>query len=138
MRSDAVLGAMWDKFAFIATLAGGTCLLRGAVGEIVATSEGADLMRRLHGECGEVAARSGYPLGGEAIGAALGILAAPGSPLKSSMLRDLERGARSEGEHILGDLRRRAVEFGLDTPLLSAALAHVRVYESARQARPAG
>ncbi|MBO9662721.1 ketopantoate reductase family protein [Dokdonella sp.] len=136
-RSDAVLGAMWDKFAFIAALAGGTCLLRGAVGEIVATAEGADLMRRLHGECAEVAARSGHPLGGEAIDAALGILAAPGSPLKSSMLRDLERGARTEGEHILGDLRRRAIAFGVDTPLLAAALTHVRVYEAGREANPA-
>lgn len=130
--SADVLGAMWDKFAFIATLAGGTCLMRGAVGEIVATAEGAALLRRLHAECAEVAAHSGHPLADDAVEAALAILTAPLSPLKSSMLRDLERGARSEGEHILGDLRRRAGDFGLDTPLLAAALTHVRVYEAGR------
>ena len=50
------------------------------------------------------------------------------------MLRDVERGARTECEHILGDLRRRASEHALDTPLLAAALAHLRVYENARSA----
>lgn len=136
--SADVLGAMWDKFAFIATLAGGTCSMRGAVGEIVATAEGAALLRRLHGECAEVAARSGHPLEAQAVAAALAILTAAKSPLKSSMLRDLERGARTEGEHILGDLRRRAGDFGVDTPLLAAALAHVRVYEAGRAAAAGG
>ncbi len=136
--SADVLGAMWDKFVFIATLAGATCLMRGSVGEIVATAEGTALVRRLHAECAQVAARSGHPLAAEAAEAALAILSAERSPLKSSMLRDLERGARSEGEHILGDLRRRAEGFGLDTPLLVAALTHVRVYEAGRAAAQAG
>lgn len=132
VASDDVLGAMWDKFAFIAALAGGTCLMRGAVGDIVATPDGADLMRRLHRECADVAARSGHALTPAGVEAAHGILTAAGSPLKASMLRDLERGARTECEHILGDLRRRAAGFGLDVPLLSAALAHLRVYEVGR------
>lgn len=134
VASDDVLGAMWDKFAFIAALAGGTCLMRGTVGEIVATPDGADLMRRLHRECADVAACSGHAPPAAGIEAAHAILTAAGSPLKASMLRDLERGARTECEHILGDLRRRAAAFGLDTPLLSAALAHLRVYEAARHA----
>lgn len=133
-QSADVTGAMWDKFAFIATLAGATCLMRGSVGEIVATEEGADLMRRLHAECAAIAARSGCVPDTGAVEAAYGILTAPGSPLKASMLRDLERGARTECEHILGDLRRRAIGFGLDTPLLASALAHVRVYEAGRRA----
>ena len=132
VESDDILAAMWDKFVFIATLAGSTCLLRGAVGEIVATPDGAALVERLHDECAAIAARSGHALAQEAIEAARGILAAPGSPLKASMLRDLERGARTECEHIHGDLRDRAIGFGLDTPPLAAALAHLRVYESAR------
>lgn len=130
--SADVIGAMWDKFAFIATLAGGTCLMRGAVGEIVATDDGADLVRRLHGECAAIAAHSGHPLQASATEAAHAILTAVESPLKASMLRDLERGSRTECEHVLGDLRRRAIGFGLDTPLLSAALTHLRVYEAAR------
>jgi 2-dehydropantoate 2-reductase len=132
VESGNVIAAMWDKFAFIATLAGITCLMRGAIGEIVATAEGAALVRRLHGECAAAAARSGYALDAAAIDAALGILTTAGSPLKASMLRDLERGARTECEHILGDLRARASGFGIDTPLLASALAHMRVYEAGR------
>jgi 2-dehydropantoate 2-reductase len=134
VESGNVIAAMWDKFAFIATLAGVTCLMRGTIGEIVATAEGAALVRRLHGECAAVAARSGYALDAAAIDAALGILTTVGSPLKASMLRDLERGARTECEHILGDLRARASGFDIDTPLLASALAHLRVYEVGRGA----
>ena len=38
--SDHILADMWSKWVFIATLGGFTCLLRGAVGEIVAQPGG--------------------------------------------------------------------------------------------------
>jgi len=134
VESDNVIGAMWDKFVFIATLAGSTCLMRGAVGEIVATADGAALVKRLYAECAAVAENAGHAIAPAAVEAAHGILTAAGSPLKASMLRDLERGARTECEHIHGDLRDRAQRFDLDTPLLSAVLSHLRVYEAGRAA----
>ncbi|MCE5233959.1 MAG: ketopantoate reductase family protein [Mizugakiibacter sp.] len=127
-----ILAAMWEKFAFIAALGGITCLLRAPVGVIAASGEGAALARRLYAECAEVAAREGRPIDAAARAEAERILTAPGSPLKASMLRDLERGGRTEGEHILGDLRARAHRAGLDTPLLAAAHAHVAAYERQR------
>lgn len=132
VHSADILAAMWEKFAFIATLAGITCLLRGSVGEIVATADGADLARRLYLECAETARCSGYPLPAQTMVDAERFLTTPDSPLKASMLRDVERGARTEAEHILGDLHSRALAHGLDTPLLAAALAHLRVYEANR------
>ena len=48
------------------------------------------------------------------------------------MLRDLERGARTEGAAILGDMLLRARSFGVDAPLLEAAACHVAVYEATR------
>jgi 2-dehydropantoate 2-reductase len=132
VESTNVMTAMWEKFAFIATLAGLTCVMRGAVGEIVATPEGADLARALYDECRETARRCGHAPSAEAAADAQRILTAVGSPLKASMLRDLERGTRTECEHILGDLRSRAHAHALDTPLLAASLAHLRVYEHAR------
>lgn len=132
VESQAITTAMWEKFAFIATLAGLTCLMRGAVGEIVATPEGTDLVRAMYAECTETARSCGHVLSAGAVADAERILTASGSPLKASMLRDLERGARTECEHILGDLRARALGHALDTPLLAAALANLRVYENAR------
>jgi len=137
VESRDILGAMWDKFAFIATLAGATCLMRATLGEVVATPDGAALVRRLHDECRAVAAAAGHALPADACAAARSVLTTPGSPLKASMLRDLERGARTECEHVLGDLRRRAADAGIDVPLLAAALAHLRVHEAARVARGA-
>ncbi len=132
IHSADILAAMWEKFAFIAALAGITCLMRGAVGEIVATAEGADLARHLYLECAQTARRNGYPLSAQTVADAERFLTTPASPLKASMLRDIERGARTEAEHILGDLRSRALAHAIDTPLLSAALAHLRVYEVQR------
>lgn len=127
-----ILAAMWDKFAFIATLAGITCLMRAALGPIVASDGGAALIERLYAECCAIAARSGHPVAAAAREAARVTLTTPDSPLKASMLRDLERGAATEVEHILGDLHHRASGFGLDVPLLTAALCHLRVYEAGR------
>ena len=64
------------------------------------------------------------------------MLTAPGSALTASMLRDIERTAPVEADHILGDLLRRAGP-AADTSLLRVAYSHTKAYE-ARQARTAG
>ncbi|MDR2013888.1 MAG: ketopantoate reductase family protein [Rhodanobacter sp.] len=132
VESPDIMQAMWEKLVFIAALAGLTCLLRGSVGEIVSTPEGTLLARRLYDECARIAERSGHAPRDAARADAQRTLTMAASPMKASMLRDLERGARTEGEHILGDMRERARAHAVDTPLLSAALAHVRVYEASR------
>jgi 2-dehydropantoate 2-reductase len=43
------------------------------------------------------------------------------------MQRDLQAGLRTEHDHVLGDLLRRAALLGVDAPLLSAAFAHMQV-----------
>jgi 2-dehydropantoate 2-reductase len=48
------------------------------------------------------------------------------------MLRDIERGSTTEGEHVLGDMAARARALGVATPILDLARTHVAAYESAR------
>jgi 2-dehydropantoate 2-reductase len=48
-----------------------------------------------------------------------------GWPLKWSMLRDIERGSTTEGEHILGDMVARARKLGVATPILDLARTHM-------------
>jgi 2-dehydropantoate 2-reductase len=134
-RRDDILAAMWEKHAFIATLAGTTCLWRASVGEIVATPDGAGLMRRAYAEAAAVAAAAGQPLRETAQREAEAILTTPGSPLKASMLRDLERGARTEVEHVIADLVARAPQ--VDAPLLRAAATALRAAEARRLASAA-
>ena len=48
------------------------------------------------------------------------------------MLRDIERGSTTEGEHVLGDMVSRARALGIETPLLDLARIHVAAYEAGR------
>jgi 2-dehydropantoate 2-reductase len=50
------------------------------------------------------------------------------------MLRDIESGGPTEGEHVLGDLAERAERMDVPTPILRLARCHVAAYE-ARQKR---
>ena len=58
------------------------------------------------------------------------------SPLKASALRDIERGAPIEGEHVLGDMVARARSLGVETPILDLARTHVAAYEISRTRAP--
>jgi 2-dehydropantoate 2-reductase len=58
-----------------------------------------------------------------------------GSPNNASMHHDLAQGSRTEGEYIIGDMRRRAAARGVETPLLRAAYTHLKVYENRRAAQ---
>ena len=62
-------------------------------------------------------------------------MTAPGSPLTSSMYRDLRKGAPVEVDHILGDFIERGAAHGVDTPLLKAAFVNLQVYQNGRSKR---
>jgi 2-dehydropantoate 2-reductase len=132
--SDDVVQEMWEKWVFLAALAGMTCLTRAAVGDI-ATAGGADLMVALLEECRAIAAAAGHPPRREPWDAAVRRLTHPRSAVMASMLGDLERGGRTEADHILGDLLRRGGAAG-DRSLLRLALTAIRAAE-ARAAREA-
>ena len=128
--SPAILQEMWEKWAFIAAAAGICCLMRGAFGDIAAGG-GSQYASDLFAECCAVAAKNGFAPGDTAVKRSLGMLTAAGSPIAASMLRDIERGARIESDHIVGDLLARGG--GQDYPLLQIAYAHLRTYEARRQ-----
>jgi 2-dehydropantoate 2-reductase len=132
--SDNIAQQMWDKWVFIAAMAGITCLMRAAVGDIVAAGA-AGLSTALLDECCAVAAAQGFAPSAASVGRMRGMLTAPGSTFAASMLRDIEGGAPIEADHIVGDLTRRAGT-RRDHSLLRIAEAHLRAYE-ARRAREA-
>ncbi len=128
IQTPAILQLMWQKFALIAALAGATCLCRGSVGDILATADGREFIERLYRECCATAQASGYPLSADMQSEALAALTHP-TPLKASMLRDIEGGNMSEGEHIVADMLKRATALSVDAPLLLAATTLLRVYD---------
>lgn len=126
---------MWDKWVFLASLAGITCLLRAPVGDIVAAPGGRDSALALLDDCRRVAAACGHEPGPTVLQRARDTLSEAGSTFSASMLRDLEHGGRVEADHVLGDLLARGDAHGVATPLLRLAYAHLKAYE-ARRAHP--
>jgi 2-dehydropantoate 2-reductase len=130
--STTILQEMWEKWAFIAAAAGICSLMRGAFGDIAAAGA-SRLASDMFGECCAIAAKNGFNPGEIAVKRSIGMLTAAGSPIAASMLRDIERGAPIEADHIVGDLLARGGARPGDYPLLHIAYAHLRTYEARRQ-----
>lgn len=134
VASDAIGQEQWIKYTFLTTLAAATCLMRADVGTIVATDDGAAIVRGLYDECVAVAEAAGEPIPAKAREIALTATTQAGSALKASMLRDLEAGQQVEAEHIVGDMLVRARAAGQAAPLLAVAYAHLQAYQQLRSA----
>ncbi len=133
--SSSINQDMWDKWTFLATLAGVTCLMRGSIGEIVAAPGGLDFIHRFLGEVGAVATAAGHAPGAAFLEQTRALLTAQGSALTSSMHRDLKKNRPIEAEEIIGDLLARGEKAGVHTPLLATAYAHLAVYQHQLQGR---
>lgn len=130
ITSEDIMQAMWEKWVLLATLAAMTCLMRAPVGVIVASPGGADMVRRLFGECADIAAAAGFAPRPAFLERTRSIMTSEGSTLTASMMRDLEAGYRIEADHIIGDLlSRRATGDSDDLSLLEVAYAHLKAYE---------
>ncbi|MEO6801415.1 MAG: 2-dehydropantoate 2-reductase [Rhodanobacter sp.] len=136
--SSAVVQEMWDKWTFLASLAGITCLMRGAIGTIVASPGGATAALALLEECRSVAECFGHAPNQRVLERARGMLTEPGSQLAASMLRDLQGGHPIEADHIIGDMLTRAGQHELPASMLALVYTHLKVYEAGLLAhRPA-
>jgi 2-dehydropantoate 2-reductase len=125
-----IIAAMWQKWTLLASLGAITCLLRGAIGAIVAAPGGLETAQAIEAECVAIATASGHPPD-EAFHAMMTKrLTEPGSPLTASMYRDLQKGARVEADHILGDFLARGRSHGVEAPLVQAAFAQLSVYSA--------
>ena len=130
--SEAVMQDMWEKFVQLGLGAGITCLMRASIGDILAAPGGGEAMFSLFDECCAVAIAAGFPPRPAFIEFDRKLITTVDSPLKWSMLRDIERGSTTEGEHILGDMVARARKLGVATPILNLARTHVAAYEIGR------
>ena len=106
--------------------------MRATVGDIVAAGA-ENLSLALLDECAGIATAQNFAPSAAAMTRNRGMLTMPGSTFAASMLRDIERGAPTEADHILGDLIRRGGAGPNDLPLLRIAYAHLRAYEARRK-----
>ena len=133
--STDIMQAMWEKWVQLASLGAITCLMRGTIGEIVAAPGGADLSLKVLDESAAVATACGHKPSEALLARHAAAMTARGSPLTSSMYRDLRKGAPVEADHILGDFIERGDAHGVATPLLQAAFVNLHVYQDRLQKR---
>ncbi|MFV0333874.1 MAG: ketopantoate reductase family protein [Tropicimonas sp.] len=134
---EDVEATLWTKLVGLAALAASTCLMRAPVGCISSTIEGRQFMSEILRETAGVAAAYGYPMPPGDYRTVLGQLTDQTSGISASMLRDLEAGGDTEGDHIIGDLHDRGAAAGLDLPLLRLAKIHLEA-AALRKSRDAG
>jgi 2-dehydropantoate 2-reductase len=129
--SEAILQEMWEKWVLISTMAGITCLMRANVGDILTAGAG-EFATALLDECSAIASLQGFAPREATTARNRTMLSTRGSTFAASMLRDIERGAPIEADHIVGDLLRRGAKAPRDYALLRIAYAHLKAYEARR------
>jgi 2-dehydropantoate 2-reductase len=130
--SGDILRAMRQKWVWLASVRAITCLLRGNIGEIAAVPGGAELSLSVLRECAAIAGACGYPMSQAFLAEKSPQLTAPGSPLTSSMYRDLTEQAPVEVDSILGDLIECGRKGGVSTPIVQAAFVSLTIYQHGR------
>jgi 2-dehydropantoate 2-reductase len=137
--SEQATQEMWEKWTALATLAASTCLMRAAIGDILAAPAGESVISGLLAECAAIADANGHAPRAAFLDKMRATLLQHGSTLTASMLRDVERNGPTEADHIIGDLlARRPKAVGSDSAasLLRLAHSHLKAYEARRARSP--
>ena len=120
---------MWEKLVHLSTAAAMTCVMRANVGEIVRTPEGRDIFLDQLRTSAAIAAANGHKPGDAFMQAWEQTFSQRDSLYATSMLRDIERGGRTEVDHILGFMLNKAREAGIACHTLQLAYTHVKAFE---------
>jgi 2-dehydropantoate 2-reductase len=115
----------------LASLGAITCLMDGDIGQVARAPGGAGFVQSLFEEVVATIAAAWRPLNEPFKSKALSFLTDRASTLTASMYRDMKSGHRVEADQIIGDLVTRGSAKGVSTPLLSAALTRLKIYETA-------
>jgi 2-dehydropantoate 2-reductase len=130
VASEHILQDMWEKWVFLASLAASTCLMRSAVGNILAAPGGKDFVLGMLDECSAVASAEGYAPRAPFLERTRGMLTAEGSQMTASMFRDIKVGAPVEADHVIGDLVARGDAAKVPVPRLRTAYTHLKAYDT--------
>ena len=125
---------LWDKWIMLATIAGMCSSMRGTVGDIMETEDGAAIVLETLDESAKVATEEGHAPSDKVLAGLKTMLTTKGSKAVASILGDMEKSGAAEGKQIVGDMLGRARKHGIAAPNLRFAYAHLQTYE-ARRAR---
>jgi 2-dehydropantoate 2-reductase len=123
---------LWDKWIMLGSIASMCSAMRGSVGDIMETDDGAALMAEILEECRKVAASAGHAPSDKVLAGIKSGLTQKGSKAVASILGDMEKGGPVEGRQIVGDMLARARKAAIAAPNLRFAYAHLQAYEARR------
>jgi 2-dehydropantoate 2-reductase len=132
--SEDIITEMWMKFCGAAASFTIAAVIRARASEVVAAPAGAGFVAATFDECARIVAAAGHPPPAWLREVVIQIWTQPGSNYGPSLLADVENGRPTEGEHVIGDLARRADQLGVQASIVRAALCSVQIYEARRRA----
>jgi 2-dehydropantoate 2-reductase len=125
---------MWEKLVHLATAATMTCLMRASVGEIVRTPNGCDIFLDQLRISAAIAAANGHRPSDAFMQEWKQTFSQRNSAYSTSMLRDIESRGRTEVEHVLGFMLKKAREADIPCHTLLLAYTHIKAFEERRAA----
>jgi len=131
-KSDQILREMWKKYLFISTFSGITSLMNSAIGPVLETKYGVGVTRRLLDEIARAAHHREPSLDQELVDGVFQVIRSLQPGMKSSMLRDMEKNAPVEADHLHGELLNMASDQA-DLPLLQTVYTYLKTCESNRR-----
>ena len=120
---------LWKKWVFISAVAGATTLFSCSLGDIVKHDFGPKILADLYNECRSIAKSCGYVIEDEEAKNIIKSITTPGSPIKASMQRDVEKKSFTEHEEIFGNLISKAQLSDIECPILMSCYIKMKVYQ---------
>ena len=130
--SDNITKEMWGKFCGMAASSVVAVITGSHADAVAAAPASAGFVTAAFDECARVTAAEGFPPSESFRNLILEMWGRRGSDYAPSILQDIENGRPTEGDHIIGDLLRRADRLGVEAPILRAALCNLQIYEAQR------
>ena len=127
--SDNIYQDIWEKWIFIATVAGVTTLFRTSLEKINKTKEGRVFILNLFKECCEISKLNGYKIRRNIKKSHENFFLNSNSNVKASMLIDMEKQFLTEHKHIFLDFIKLGKKKGFEANILENIYLNMIVYE---------
>ena len=129
--SNNILNEIWSKLSGAGHSFAVASLLQARAGKVAETDISQRVVENIFDESSAICAAEGYPAPEDMRRICVNDLwGQKGSNYGPSILADIENKRRTEGEHVIGDLVRRAKKHSIAAPLLEAALCKIQLHEN--------
>ncbi len=120
---------IWEKWIFLATIAGATTLFRTSIDKISNNDSGSKFIGNLWNECINLSRASGIILSDESKKLHGNLLFSSNSNFKASMLIDMEKKRSTEYKHIFYEFIKLGNKINFKTPFLDLVYLNMKIYE---------